>query len=293
MSLNNFIPEVWTAGVLRNLHNMLVFAGPNMVNRDYQGDIAQKGDTVRITAIGAVTVSSYTKNTAISAPQTLDDAQSTLVIDAQKYFHFLIDSVDRVQASANLMDAAMYEAGYAMAQSVDSYISNVMVTGAGTSCAIGSSASPVLIVSGTTNGASTVNAYEHLVNVGVKLSEQNTPTAGRTIAVPPWYHGMLLKDVRFTSYGTPDNRTTLENGRVGRAAGFEIVESNTVPNTAGTLWQVVATHPFATTFAEQLTEVEAYRSQDYFGDVVRGLNLFGGKVIRPANISISNVYPGT
>lgn len=294
MTVNNFIPEVWSARVLANLHNNLVFANPGVtVNRDYEGEIAAKGDTVRITAIGSVTISDYSKNTAISAPQVLDDAQSTLVIDAQKYFHFMVDDIDKAQVNVTLMDAAMSEAGFGLANAADSYVSNVMKTQAGTSCLIGSSASPVLIVSTSTNGASTVNAYDHLVNIGTKLSEQNTPVNGRFIVVPPWYHGMLLKDTRFTGYGTDANRDALVNGRVGHAAGFEIMVSNTVPNTAGTLWQPIASHPFATTWAQQIMKTEGYRSQDYFSDVVRGLHLYGAKVIRPANISVSNVYPGT
>lgn len=294
MSLNNFAPEIWTARVLANLHNNLVFANPGVtVNNEYEGEIKQKGDTVRITSIGSVTVSDYTKNTALSAPQVLDDAQATLVIEKAKLFHLLVDDVDRVQSSAPLMDSIMGESAYALATAADAYVSTTMTGQAGTSCAIGSSASPVLIVSTTTNGASTVNAYDHLVNIGTKLSEQNTPVNGRFIVVPPWYHGMLLKDTRFTGYGTDANRDALVNGRVGRAAGFEIMVSNTVPNTAGTLWQVPASHPFATTWAQQFVLTEAFRSPDYFGDIVRGLQLYGAKVIRPANVSVSNVYPGT
>ena len=92
MSLDNFIPEIWSAALLVNLRDNLVYG--QLANRDYQGDISAFGDTVRINNIGQVTVGNYTKNTDMAAAQTLDSAQSVLTIDQSKYFNFQIDDVD-------------------------------------------------------------------------------------------------------------------------------------------------------------------------------------------------------
>src|SRR5690242_171393 len=108
-----------------NIHTALVFAQPQIVNRDYEGEIQQMGDTVRVSAIGPVTISDYVRNTDMAQPEELTDAQSTLVIDQSKYFNFQVDDVDALQAQPRLMDAAMREAAYGLARKVDQYIAGL------------------------------------------------------------------------------------------------------------------------------------------------------------------------
>lgn len=122
MSLENFIPEVWSARLLVNLYNTLVYGNPALINTDYEGEIRSQGDTVRIGSIGTVTVGDYSKNTDITAPQTLSDAQSTLTITQQKYFNFQIDDVDKAQQNPKVMGDAMREAAYALANTADKFI---------------------------------------------------------------------------------------------------------------------------------------------------------------------------
>src|ERR1044071_3169188 len=112
MSLNNFIATIWAARLLMNLNKAHVYAQDGVVNRDYEGDITGGGDTVKINSIGRVTIGSYTKNTNIGDPETLTDAQRSLLIDQQKYFNFQVDDVDKAQAKPSVMDEAMKEAGY-------------------------------------------------------------------------------------------------------------------------------------------------------------------------------------
>src|SRR5690349_10382828 len=114
MALENFIPEIWSARLLVNLYNSLVYGQQGVVNTDYEGEIQTAGDTVRINSIGAVTVGDYTKNTDIGAPQTMSDAQSTLTITQQKYFNFQVDDIDQIQQSPKMMNDAMREAAYAL-----------------------------------------------------------------------------------------------------------------------------------------------------------------------------------
>lgn len=276
MAVNTFIPEVWSARLLYNLHKAQVFAQAGVVNRDYEGDISQAGDTVRIQAIGAITVGSYTKNTNISAPETLTDAETTLAIDQAKYFNFQVDDIDRRQVRVDLIDAAMREAGYALSDTADQLIAG-LYTSAGN--AVASSGSP------ETDLGTAGKAYEHIVEVGVELDEANVPSEGRWIIVPPWYHSKLLLDDRFVKSGTDSAAATLANGQVGEAAGFRILKSNNVSNDA-TTWRIMAGTSQAISYAEQIKNVEAYRPELRFADGVKGLHLYGAKVIRPAALCV-------
>lgn len=270
MSLTNFIPQIWSARLLENLRKNLVFGQTGVINRDYEGEIRAYGDTVKINSIGPVTVADYVKNTDIAAPETLTDAQRTLVIDQAKYFNFQIDDVDAAQQNPKVMDAAMREAAYALADKADQYLASLYVNAGLT---IGDDTTPIVPTATT--------AYETLVDASIKLDENNIPRTGRYAVVPPWFYGLLLKDDRFVKAGTATSDQVLRNGEVGQAAGFTIYVSNNIANTTGTKYKIMVGHPMATTFAEQINKVEAYRPEKRFADAVKGLYLYGAKVIRP------------
>ena len=122
MALNNFIPTVWSARILQNLQKALVFGSDAVINTDFEGEIRQMGDTVVINSIGAVTVSNYTKNTNLSDPETLSDGSMNLLINQAKSFNFQVDDIDKAQAKPKVIDEAMREAGYALADALDQYI---------------------------------------------------------------------------------------------------------------------------------------------------------------------------
>src|SRR5512133_3111607 len=118
MTVNSFIPEIWAPGIFRDYDKATVIAP--RCNRTYEGTITKMGDTVRINAVGPITINSYTKNsTSNITVQDLTDAQTVLNIDKADYFAFQLDSVDRVQATPGLMEEAMRKAGQAMAEDVD------------------------------------------------------------------------------------------------------------------------------------------------------------------------------
>ena len=112
------------------------------------------------------------------------------------------------------------------------------------------------------------------------MTEANVPLVGRWVVVPAWYHGLLPKDSRFVANGTDYNKAILEGGYVGVAAGFKIWVSNNVPNTSGTKYKIIAGTNAATSYAEQLTEVEGYRPEKSFKDAVKGLHIYGAKVFQ-------------
>jgi hypothetical protein len=276
MSLT-FIPTVWAARLLTALDKSLVYGQPGVVNRDYQGDILEAGNSVKVASIGDVSIGDYTKDTDIDNPEILTDADQTLVIDQQKYFNFYIDSVDRAQQNVNVLDEAMRRAAYKLNDTADSYIAALMEAAITAGNTIGSFAAPKIPTKD--------DAYEYLVDLGTLLDEGNTPIAGRFCIVPAWFHGLLLKDDRFVRSGTALGDHRLMNGEVGEAAGFMIFKSNNVPNTAGAKYKIIAGHSIATSYAEQIVDVQTFKPEKRFGDAVKGLHVYGAKVLRSQNLA--------
>lgn len=277
MSLDNFIPQLWSARLLANLQKNLVYGQDLVINRDYEGEISAYGDTVKINSIGAVTVGDYTKNTNIGDPETLTDATRSLVIDQAKYFNFQVDDLDKAQQNPKVMDGAMKESAYALRNAADQFIAG-LYTGVAAGNTIGDDTTP------ETPTATT--AYELLVDLGVLLDESNVPEDGRWVILPPWYEGLMLKDDRFVKSGSLPAEDRLANGVIGRAAGFLVLKSNNVPNTTGTKYKIIAGHKIAWSYAEQVNQVEGYRPEKRFADAVKGLHLYGAKVVRPEALAV-------
>lgn len=274
MAVTTFIPELWNARLLYALEKAHV--ATNLVNRNYEGEISNHGDTVHINTIGAITVKSYTKNTDIDAPETLTTTDQTLVIDKAKYFNFQVDDVDKVQAAGELVDTAMGRAAYALADVSDAYLLGVIAAGAAAGNTIGSAAAPIALTAS--------NVYENIVKLKTKLDKANVPNTGRTIVVPPDVHSLLLLDDRFAKSTATAGQEALINGLVGRIAGFDVYMSNNVKTGTGTdtgktpYFEITAQITDATTYAEQIIKTEAYRMESRFADAVKGLHVYGAKV---------------
>ena len=275
MAFSNFIPEVWSARLLEHLDKVHVYS--NLLNRDYEGEIRAYGDTVHINQISDITIKDYT-GADIADPDDLDSNKQTLTIDQSKYFNFRIKDIDNAQSNPKLMDAAMQRAAYGMNDTIDQYLASLLAAGVDTGNVVADDASPVVPTSAT--------AYDYLVDLSVKLGEANVPALGRWVVVPPWYHGLLLKDQRFVGNGTDFNRAALQGGLVGAAAGFQIHISNNVPNTSGTKYKIIAGTNQAGSMAEQLVELEAYRQEKNFSDAVKGLHVFGAKVLEGKALAV-------
>lgn len=267
MSVKNFIPQIWSARLLAHLDKIHVYAG--LVNRDYEGEIKQYGDTVKINQIGDITIKKYT-GAKIDDPEELTGEQNTLVIDQANYFNFAIKDVDNAQTNPKLMNEAMARAAYGLNDTVDSLLAGIMVAGA--AGAIGSDESPFVPTKD--------DAYDLLVDLGTELTEKNVPLVGRWVVVPPFYHGLLQKDSRFVGNGTDVNMAILQGGHIGAAAGFQIYVSNNVPNTDGAKYKILGGTNAGASFAEQITETEGYRPESNFSDAVKGLHLCGVKVLQ-------------
>ena len=273
MSIQKFRPEIWSAQLLVALRQSLVYSA--FINRDYEGEIAQAGDTVRITSIGRPTISTYTPNSTVITPEQVTDSQRTLVVDQAKYFAFAVDDVDARQAKGNVIPQAMDEAAFAAANVIDLYLSS-FYTSIQTANQIGAV---------TVSRATPSQAYDNvLVPLKVKLDQANVPAQGRSVAISPDLHGLFLRDPRFVANAANNISSALQTGSVGQAAGFNILLSNQTPTT-GSDSVVIGGNNRAITYAEQISQVEAYRPQTGFSDAVKGLFLFGAKNVRPDSLA--------
>lgn len=290
MPLENFIPTVWSARLLLRLETAHVYGQAGVVNRDYEGEIRDVGDTVRINSIGPVTITPYVKNADMAAPETLNDASQVLTIDQAQSFNFQIDDIDRAQQKPKVMDAAMQEAAFGLRDVADTYIAGLMwaaVPAGSTQGAVGAG----LAVG---YGAGETNPYIVLLTMAQALDENNVPREGRWAIVPPWFHAYLLMDNRFVGNGSLPADTRLINGMVGRAAGFDILLSNNVPFAAGPVeYKILAGTSLACTYAEQISKIEAYRPERRFADAVKGLHLYGARVVRPTALALCIADIGT
>lgn len=283
MSVTNFIPTIWSARLLRHLDKRHVYL--NLLNRDYEGEIKNFGDTVKVNQIGNVTIKDYTKGKDIEAPEDLSGEQQELKIDQAKYFNFAVEDVDNAQTNPKLMDKAMERAAYGMNDVVDAFAANLLAINVHADNTIGSDTTPKVPTKDT--------AYDFLVDLGVKLTEANVPTVGRWVVVPAWYHGLLLKDERFVGNGTDYNKAILEGGEVGKAAGFTVYVSNNVPNTDKTKYKIIGGTDEAGSYAEQILSTEAYRPEKRFSDAVKGLHVYGAKVFQSKCIAVLTANPAT
>jgi hypothetical protein len=351
MAITFFQPEIWAAQLLSVLEKSLVYAGPSVVNRDYEGEIANAGDTVHITSIGDPTIGTYTKDTDITV-QVLTDADRALLIDQQKYFAFEVDDIDlrQVKNEGGLMSEAAQRAAFGLSDVTDQFLVQRMLAGA-------LAANDLGVVDATT----ATNVYDKLiVPAGVKLNQANVPQAGRFMVVDPATYGQLLLDSRFIKVNEAGESNGLRNGVVGRAGGFDIAMSNNAYQgnraiasvathsgtkvldgaAAGTFNQAdvgltvvgtgigatnkiasvtadgtsatttvnqsasatisdlvlsgggqaaIAGSRIATTYAEQINKVEAFRPEKRFADALKGLHLYGAKVVRPEALVVASV----
>lgn len=295
MSFNSFIPQIWSDTILAALQVQLVFG--NLFNTDYEGELKQAGDTVRINAIGDVTVYNYTKDTDINAPQSMTDAQTMLTVNQAKYYNVAIDDVDRAQINVNVYAEMIRWAGYKIALTMDQYYAGFYTDAVNL---VGNSGSfQTVSVPTQTNVGGGTTLYDYLVYAGQKLTEQAVPDEDRWAVIPPWGKTHLMQDIRFTGFNTDAGRQAILSGRldaargnaqagyIGMIDGMSIYRSLNAAHLGGTVGTagsqdvVLVGHSMAVTKAEGLNETEAYRPNYRFSDAVKSLILYGAKTVRP------------
>jgi hypothetical protein len=289
MALEGFRPTIWSKNFITNIEKALVYK--NVVNTDYEGDIAGGARSVKINELGSVNINDYTEDTDITV-QTLTDAQKELVIDQKKYFAFNIDDVLKAQSNVTLMERAMQMAAFNMADVVDQYIAGLYL-GAGIATSnLGTNATDLDIYA-------TGDGHDQLISVFTNatryMDEANVPTIGRWVVIPPWMH-QYLKQAQIVDNmegGIKGGDTTaFGNGYVGNTLGFDIYASNNV--SSGASWinsRVMFGSRDAISFAGQITKIATAEVEKQFGTMVKGLYVYGAKVVRPDHLLTAYLAP--
>ena len=267
MAVTNFIPELWSAQLLDRWIQQAVFA--QLVNREYEG-IASKGNTVHITGVVAPAVKDYKANNRTTSADAISDTGVDLLIDQEKNFDFYVDDIDRVQVAGSL-ESYTSAAGDALVEDSDKFIAEMLIDN-GTA----------LSGSAPTTG----NAAFNLIRDARKaLNKANAPTAGRVLVGNAEFEALLLgADSKLTSFDVSGDNQGLRNATVGSLLGFRIVTSNNLPEADDP--QFVAWAPRSAAYVSQIDEIEGMRAQDKFADRVRGLHVYGGKVVRPEGVVV-------
>lgn len=288
-ALDLFRPTMWSDQLIVDVEKSLVFR--NVANTDYQGEITAAGNVVKINEIGDVTVNSYTENSSLTY-QTLNDAQRELVIDQKKYFAFLVDDVATAQANVNIMSAAMTKAGHAIADTVDRYLAGLYGQAGVSDTNLGSSSTSQTIYAEGNGSDGVIGAFTTMHKA---LDESNAPSMDRWAVIPAWMHSYLIY-AGFVADVSPNlkagnNTGAMGNGFVGNVMGFNVYASNNVDNN-GTQYRVMFGTRDALSFAGQVTKVESGRHSDYMADFVRGLYVYGAKVVRPDHLGTAYLAAG-
>lgn len=285
---SKFIPIVWSKKMLRNFYEMTCFT--EISNTDYEGEIKNQGDKVMIRKIPTISISDYTVGGTLTY-EVPEVANTTLDIDQAISWSFRIDDIDAVQTDLPLMDKFAADAGERMKINIDTDILEYMVGEAdsdnrGTTA--GAVSGDIDMGATGTNGGNAIsvtktNATDKIVDMNNVLDEANIPSEGRWVVLPAWYVASLKKSDLKQADVTGDSTGVIRSGVVGMVDRTKIIQSNllyTATEGTATLFYVLFGTKEATTFAMQLTKTEQLRIPDSFGTYMRGLAVYGRKVVQ-------------
>jgi hypothetical protein len=283
----NFIPEIWSGKLIENFYDATVLAA--ISNTDYEGEIKRMGDTVNIRTQPNITIRDYVKgqNLVVENP---DKPKLQLLIDKGEYFSCVEDDIDRIQTDVNLMDMWSKDASEQMKIKIDQRVLTDMLpdisalnrgaTAGAKSAAfnLGTAGAPLTV---TKDGASaTTSVVDLIVDMGTVLDEANCPESDRFLVLPARMAGIIKKSELKDASLAGDSASIVRNGRLGMIDRFTIYVSHNLNVTGGNT-SVIAGHKMGFTFASQMTEMETLRAQSTFGNIVRGLQVYGYKVVKP------------
>ena len=283
----NFIPEIWSGKLIENFYDATVLSA--ISNTDYEGEIRRMGDTVNIRTQPNITIREYVKgqNLVVENP---DSPKLQLLIDKGEYFSCIEDDIDRVQSDIKLMDMWSKDASEQMKVKIDQRVltdmlpdiaaANKGATAGQQSAAfnLGTTGSPLTV---TKDGASaTTPVVDLIVDMGTVLDEANVPESDRYLVIPARMAGLIKKSELKDASLTGDSTSPVRNGRLGMIDRFTLYVSHNLSVSSGKT-SIIAGHKMGFTFASQMTEMETIRAQSTFGNIVRGLQVYGYKVTKP------------
>ncbi len=291
-----FIPTIWSTKLVEKFYASTVLAA--ISNSDYEGDIKNHGDTVNIRTKPTITINPYSADQKLVYERPNGNMLS-LTIDQGYYFGTILDDVMEVQSDLNLLSMWSDDAAEQMKIKIDTEVLTYILGQAnasnrGTSAgkisgginlgvtATGTAVTSLVVAPSAT--ASTVSPIDVIVRLGQVLDEQNIPETGRWVVIPSWFATRLKLSELRQVYLSGDGVSMLRNGRLGMVDRFTLYVSNLLPNgTAGGLaageFPVYAGHAHGLTFASQVTKVQTIDSEQAFGKILRGLQVYGRKVV--------------
>jgi hypothetical protein len=285
----NFIPEIWSGKLIENFYDATVLSA--ISNTDYEGEIRNMGDTVNIRTTPEITIKTYVKGQTLSV-ENPDKAKLQLVIDKGEYFACVEDDVDQVQSDIALMDQWSKDASERMKIKIDDRVltdllPDVSAFNKGATAGrisgdinLGVASTPVAITSS--------NVIDTIINMGTVLDEANAPEQDRFMVIPAKMAGYIkqsdLKDASITG----DGSSPLRNGRLGMIDRFTLYVSHNLYKN-GSEFSVIGGHKMGFTFASQMTNMETIRSETTFGNIIRGLQVYGYKVVKPEALATAIV----
>ncbi len=287
----NFIPEIWSGKLIENFYDATVLSA--ISNTDYEGEIRNQGDTVNIRTQPNITIRDYVKgqNLVVEHP---DKPKLQLVIDKGEYFACVEDDVDKVQTDVKLMDMWSRDASEQMKIKIDQRVLTDLLpdisalnrgAAAGAKSAafnLGTTAAPLTVTKDGATGTTAV--VDLIVDIGTVLDEANCPESGRFLVIPARMAGLIKKSELKDASLVGDNTSMLRNGRLGMIDRFTIYMSHNLNVSSGKT-SIIAGHKMGFTFASQMTEMETIRSETTFGDIIRGLQVYGYKVVKPESLA--------
>ena len=283
----NFIPEIWSGKLIENFYDATVLAA--ISNTDYEGEIRNMGDTVNIRTTPEITIRDYVKGQTLTV-ENPDKPKLQLVIDKGEYFACVEDDVDKVQSDINLMDTWSKDASERMKIKIDQRVLTDLLPGiaatnkgatAGeqsSSFNLGTTGAPLTVSKDGAGG--TTSVVDLIVDMGTVLDEANAPEGDRFLVIPAKMAGLIKKSELKDASLTGDGTSVVRNGRLGMIDRFTIYVSHNLYVDSGK-YSLIAGHKMGFTFASQMTEMESIRAESTFGNIIRGLQVYGYQVVKP------------
>jgi len=290
-----FLPSIYSRKVLNFFRKSSVVEA--ITNTDYAGEISAYGDSVKIIKEPVISVSDYTRNSDTTETR-LTDQEINLVVDSAKAFKFIVDDIESNMSHVNFKEVATSSAAYALRDSYDAAVIASMFSGVSTSSpdhVLGADAAAATQTMGQHQGGSNsidltgsdgtgADPLDVMAFMAKLLDEQNVPEEGRWFVAPPaWYEQLSQSGSKLMSVDFNAGQGSIRNGLVssGKLRGFDMYKSNNIaaPSTAG--GKVLAGHISSTATAQTIISTETLRDPTSFGDIVRGLHVYGSKVLRP------------
>lgn len=285
---------IWSKKLLVKFYAATIFN--EFANTDYEGEIANMGDKVQIRTTPSLTIKKYKKGQALETENPVPDL-TELTIDQANYWSATVDDIDAFQSDYDFMSDWSEDASEQMKIFIDTEIlgdvyASAHASNSGATAGV-KSGSINLGATGSPLGLTKLNILDFLVDIGTVMDEQNVPESDRKVALPPWACGLIkksdLKDASLAGDGT----SIMRNGRVGMIDRLEVYCSNLLATTvdgAQTATEVIACQRHAISFASQIVKSETLRAESTFGDIVRGLQVYGYDVLKPEALVHAHVY---